>query len=140
MQQMCKMDPIYYCRPKSDEVAFARVMFAALLPKSSWRKPPMSGSGVSLDEMPDPKLHRFFGLSETGPVLIYTSRTKRAALIANLGNFVRGRKTSAPSAYADMVDYSTEDTVLLVRWSNRRSIRKPPLLMREAPEISATAR
>ena len=59
---------------------------------------------LSLDKMPNPSLH-LFGLAEDGPVPIYTSKTKYSALILNLRNFVRGRNCSAPSIYADHIDY-----------------------------------
>ncbi|CAE7658140.1 unnamed protein product, partial [Symbiodinium sp. KB8] len=59
---------------------------------------------LSLDKMPNPTLH-LFGLAEDGPVPIYTSKTKYSALILNLRNFVRGRNCSAPSIYADHIDY-----------------------------------
>ena len=59
--------------------------------------------------MPDPKLHRF-GLSETAPVPIYLHQPDKAqGIVPEPGEF-RPRKTCMPSAYADMVIYSTEDT------------------------------
>ena len=59
---------------------------------------------LSLDKMPNPQLFRY-GLGEEGPVPIYTSKTKYTALILNLGNFVRGRKKSAPSTFSDYIEY-----------------------------------
>ena len=56
---------------------------------------------LSLDKMLNHPLHRF-GLAEDGPAPIYTSETK---FILNQGNVVRGRKRSAPSAHADLLDY-----------------------------------
>ena len=52
-----------------------------------------------------------FGLAEDGPLPIYTSKTKFSALILNLENLVRGRKRSAPSAFADLIDFGRP-------WSN----------------------
>ena len=54
---------------------------------------------LSPDKMPSPTLH-CVGLSEDGPVPVYTSKTKFSALILNLRNLSRGRKRPAPSAYA----------------------------------------
>ena len=59
---------------------------------------------LSLDKVPNPQLFRY-GLGEEGPVPIYTSKTKYTALILNLGNFVRGRKKSAPSTFSDYIEY-----------------------------------
>ena len=61
---------------------------------------------LSLDKMPNPQLFRY-GLGEEGPVPIYTSKTKYTALILNLGNFVRGRKKSAPSTFSDYIEYDS---------------------------------
>ena len=61
---------------------------------------------LSLDKMPNPQLFRY-GLGEDGPVPIYTSKTKYTALILNLGNFVRGRKKTAPSAFSDYIEYDS---------------------------------
>ena len=58
---------------------------------------------LSLDKMPNPYLFRF-GLAEDGPVPVYTSKSKYAALIGNLS---RGRKYTAPSAYSDLIDYDS---------------------------------
>ena len=52
------------------------------------------------------KLFRY-GVGEEGPVPIYTSKTKYTALILNLGNFVRGRKRSAPSSFSDYIEYDS---------------------------------
>ena len=54
--------------------------------------------------VPNPQLHRF-GLAEDAPVPVYTCKSKYTALIANLGSFVRGRKRTAPSAYAGYLDF-----------------------------------
>eukprot|EP00439_Symbiodinium_sp_Y106_P038507 s5091_g4.t1 len=62
--------------------------------------------GLSLDKMPNPSLFRF-GLAEDGPVPVYTSKSKYAALILDLGNLSRGRKHTAPSAYSDLNDYDS---------------------------------
>eukprot|EP00439_Symbiodinium_sp_Y106_P049039 s5925_g6.t1 len=61
---------------------------------------------LSLDKMSNPQLFRY-GLGEEGPVPIYTSTTKYTALILNLGNFVRGRKKSAPSTFSDYIELDT---------------------------------
>ena len=61
---------------------------------------------LSLDKMSNPQLFRY-GLGEDGPVPIYTSKTKYTALILNLGNFVRGRKKSAPSTFSDYIEYDS---------------------------------
>ena len=61
---------------------------------------------LSLDKMPNPQLFRY-GLGEDGPVPIYTSKTKYTALILNLGNFIRGRKKTAPSAFSDYIEYDS---------------------------------
>ena len=61
---------------------------------------------LSLDKMPTPQLFRY-GVGEEGPVPIYTSKTKYTALILNLGNFVRGRKRSAPSSFSDYIEYDS---------------------------------
>ncbi|CAE7322218.1 unnamed protein product, partial [Symbiodinium sp. CCMP2456] len=71
---------------------------------------------LSLDKIPNPIFFRF-GLAEDGPVPIYTSITKCTALVVNLGNLARGRKRSAPSAFADYIDY--DDT----RFFMLRSLR-----------------
>ena len=61
---------------------------------------------LSLDKMPNSQLFRY-GLGEDGPVPIYTSKTKYTALILNLGNFVRGRKKTAPSTFSDYIEYDS---------------------------------
>ena len=61
---------------------------------------------LSLDKVPTPQLFRY-GVGEEGPVPIYTSKTKYTALILNLGNFVRGRKRSAPSSFSDYIEYDS---------------------------------
>ena len=61
---------------------------------------------LSLDKMPNPQLFRY-GLGEDGPVPIYTSKTKYTALILNLGNFIRGRKKTAPSTFSDYIEYDS---------------------------------
>ena len=55
---------------------------------------------LSLERMPKP-----IGPAEEGPVPIYHSRSRYTALILNLGSFARNRKRTAPSAYADIIDY-----------------------------------
>ena len=59
---------------------------------------------LSLDKIPSPQHHRF-GLAEDGPVPVFTCKSKYAALIVNLGSFVRGRKQTAPSAFSQHLDY-----------------------------------
>ena len=61
---------------------------------------------LSLDKMPNSQLFRY-GLGEDGPVPIYTSKTKYTALILNLGNFIRGRKKTAPSTFSDYIEYDS---------------------------------
>ena len=61
---------------------------------------------LSLDKMPNPQLHRF-GLAEDAPVPAFTCKSKYAALIANLGSFIRGRKQTAPSAFSDYLDFDS---------------------------------
>ena len=61
---------------------------------------------LSLDKMPNPQLHRF-GLAEDAPVPVFTCKSKYAALIANLGSFIRGRKQTAPSAFSDYLDFDS---------------------------------
>ena len=61
---------------------------------------------LSLDKMSNPQLFRY-GLGEDGPVPIYTSKTKYTALILNLGNFIRGRKKTAPSTFSDYIEYDS---------------------------------
>ena len=61
---------------------------------------------LSLDKMSNPQLFRY-GLGEDGPVPIYTSKTMYTALILNLGNFIRGRKKSAPSTFSDYIEYDS---------------------------------
>ena len=63
-------------------------------------------SETSLEKMPSPSLFRF-GLAEDGPVPIYTSKSKYAALILSLGNLSRGRKRTGPSAYSGLIDYDS---------------------------------
>eukprot|EP00439_Symbiodinium_sp_Y106_P064851 s2502_g10.t1 len=59
---------------------------------------------LSLDKILSPQLHRF-GLAEDGSVPVFTRKSKYAALIVNLGSFVRGRKQTAPSAFSQHLDY-----------------------------------
>eukprot|EP00439_Symbiodinium_sp_Y106_P027882 s9383_g3.t1 len=61
---------------------------------------------LSLDKMPNPQLFRY-GLGEDGPVPIYPSKTKYTALILNLGNFIRGRKKTAPSTFSDYIEHDS---------------------------------
>ena len=61
---------------------------------------------LSLDQMPNPQFHRF-GLAEDAPVPVFTRKSKYAALIVNLGSFVRGRKQTAPSAFSDYLDFDS---------------------------------
>ena len=61
---------------------------------------------LSLDKMPNPQLHRL-GLAEDSPVPVFTCKSKYAALIANLGSFIRGRKQTAPSAFSDYLDFDS---------------------------------
>ena len=63
-------------------------------------------SETSLEKMPSPSLFRF-GLAEDGPIPIYTSKSKYAALILSLGNLSRGRKRTGPSAYSGLIDYDS---------------------------------
>ena len=88
-RSMCDMDPIYTQRPGRMDVVF---------------RPGDVRGNFSLDKMLNHPLHRF-GLAEDGPAPIYTSETKFSAFILNQGNVVRGRKRSAPSAHADLLDY-----------------------------------
>ena len=62
---------------------------------------------LSLDKMPSPQLHRFFGLAEDAPVPVFTCKSKYAALIVNLGSFIRGRKQTAPSACSAYLDFDS---------------------------------
>ena len=60
---------------------------------------------LSLDKIPNPQIHRF-GLAEDAPVPVYnTCKSMYTALIANLGSFTRGRKRTAPSAFAGFIDF-----------------------------------
>ena len=70
---------------------------------------------LSLDKMPNPQLFRY-GLGEDGPVPIYTSKTKYTALILNLGNFIRGRKKTAPSSFATNVTQGGKDFLYARGW------------------------
>ena len=57
-----------------------------------------------------------------GRVLLFIS-----ALILNRGNFTRGRKRSAPSAFADHIDYHD---------SGERAAKAHPFMLREAGSVS----
>eukprot|EP00439_Symbiodinium_sp_Y106_P051924 s2704_g6.t3 len=61
------------------------------------------------------KIQRF-GLAEDGPV-VFTCKSKYAALIVNLGSFSRGRKQTVPSAYASHLEsgYSQPSKGALVK-------------------------
>ena len=70
---------------------------------------------ISFSELVSMKIQRF-GLAEDGPV-VFTCKSKYAALIVNLGSFSRGRKQTAPSAYASHLEsgYSQPSKGALVK-------------------------
>ena len=61
---------------------------------------------LSLDKMPNPQLFRY-GLGEDGLFPSTPPRPNIPALILNLGNFIRGRKKTAPSTFSDYIEYDS---------------------------------